>query len=209
MPNSADPCPLFPLPTVLFPGQVLPIYVFEERYRALLRRVQETGQPFGILCIERSSRESALPLHERVSRVGSFAHLLQAETHEDGTSSVVVAGGERFRVQEFDLSQPYLSGILETWPLAQPEKDLDLTELRARQLLAGLQRTWPARAAFLEQDAPQEPLLLASYAAGLLLAQGCEANRADCNDALGEPTLARRLERLLGALPCGSTHLLN
>ena len=208
MSKPTDSLPLFPLPTVLFPGQVLPLYVFEERYRALLRQVQRSGQPFGIVYIERSSRESACPLHERVSRVGSFAHLLQAETHEDGTSSVVVAGGERFRVREFDLSQPYLSGLLDPWPLHQPQEDGPLTELRARQLLAGLQRTWPGRATLLEQDAPREPLLLASYAAGLLL-QDHEARRADCNAALCEPTLARRLERLLGALPCGPGHLLN
>lgn len=207
MSNLNRPLPLFPLPTVLFPGQILPLYVFEERYRVLLRRVEETGQPFGIVCIEQSGRECELPLHERVSPVGTLAHLLHSERHEDGTSSVVVAGGERFRVKSFDLSQPYLSGVLESWPLSQEAEAADLCALRAQQLLAGLQRAWPEFAPLVQKEAPQDPLLVATYASKLLLAQRGDTGRLECNAALYEPTLAGRLGRLIQALPPVKTTL--
>lgn len=203
------PIPLFPLPNlVLFPGQVLPLYIFEERYRALLREVQDTEQPFGIVRIMQRSRESALPLHERVSPVGTLAHLVQAETHQDGTSSIVVVGGERFRVREFDLSLPFLSAELDLWPLEQPASEAGETELRAGQVLAGMLRSWPEQGEQLRAHAPAEPLALASYAAAVLGAMtgGLASDR--CNEALSASTLLGRLERLLAALPA-SQQLMN
>lgn len=202
------PTPLFPLPNlVLFPGQVLPLYIFEERYRALLREVQATGQPFGIVRIMRSSRESALGLQDRVSPVGTLAHLVQAETHQDGTSSVVVVGGERFRVREFGLGQPFLSAEIDLWPLEQPPEESSETEERARQVLAGMLRSWPEQGEKLRAHAPPEPLALASYAAAVLGAMtGGEASER-CNEALAAPTLLERLGQLLDALPAGRASL--
>ncbi|SEJ21829.1 hypothetical protein SAMN04488058_10515 [Deinococcus reticulitermitis] len=203
------PIPLFPLPNlVLFPGQVLPLYIFEERYRALLREVQDREQPFGIVRIMQRSRESALPLHERVSPVGTLAHLVQAETHQDGTSSIVVVGGERFRVREFDLSLPFLSAEIDLWPLEQPASEAGEIELRAGQVLAGMLRSWPEQGEQLRAHAPAEPLALASYAAAVLGAMtgGLASDR--CNEALLASTLLGRLERLLAALPA-SQQLMN
>jgi Lon protease-like protein len=54
--------PLFPLNTVLCPGIVIPLHIFEERYRALTRRCLETGQPFGVVLI-RPSRQTAPDAH--------------------------------------------------------------------------------------------------------------------------------------------------
>ena len=195
--------PLFPLPTVLFPGQVLPLYVFEERYRALLRRVQASGEPFGVVWIERSSRNSPAPLHERVSPVGSLAHLAQAETHEDGTSSVLVIGGERFRVGPLLLDEPYLATVPAPWPL--PPQDDAATRQRADELRAALLRAWPERAALLRQEAPSDPLLLGSYAAGLLCALSRDQAAPACNAALAAPTLLDRLDLLLAAVPTTPT----
>lgn len=203
------PTPLFPLPNlVLFPGQVLPLYIFEERYRALLREVQATGQPFGIVRIMQRSRDSALPLQGRVSPVGTLAHLAQAETHQDGTSSIVVVGGERFRVREFDLSRPFLSAEIDLWPLEQPASEASDTEARAAQVLAGMLRSWPEQGEQIRAHAPPEPLALASYAAAILGAMtgGLASDR--CNEALSSGTLLERLERLLAALPAGQ-QLLN
>lgn len=199
---SSLPLPLFPLPTVLFPGQVLPLYVFEERYRALLRRVQASGEPFGVVYIERSSRDSAAPLHERVSGVGTLAHLMQTEQHEDGTSSILVVGGERFRIAGLSFGEPYLMASAELWPLPLPERGTaEYTEQCAAALLAGMQRSWPERAAVLRQEAPADPLLLASYAASLLCALSADRAAPACNVALAAPTLLERLELLLAALP--------
>ena len=139
--------PLFPLPNVvLFPGQRLPLYIFEPRYRELLRRVQETGEPFGVVRIVRPGTVPGEPLSGRVSAVGTLAHLRWAETHDDGTSSVEVEGGERFRVRSFDLSHSYLAAETELWPLEQTQAELYAMAGHSERLLAGLMRAYPGEA---------------------------------------------------------------
>lgn len=97
--------PLFPLHTVLFPGGVLPLHIFEERYRRLVQK----GVDFGVVMI-RDGREvqvegGAEPfLHE----VGTVAHPERVESLPDGRYNVLVRAIERFRVGAFDGSQPYL-----------------------------------------------------------------------------------------------------
>ncbi len=191
--------PLFPLPNlVLFPGVVLPLYVFEQRYRALLSDTQASGEPFGIVQILELSEDVFMPFHDRVSKVGTLAHLQQAETHEDGTSTIVVVGGERFTVQAFDFSQPYLSAEVELWPLeAAPPAQEAVVQANSRKLLSDLLRLRPADAEVIRANAPQDPMLLASFAANLLpgfSGQGRE-------EALRAPGLLDRLDVLLGAVP--------
>ncbi|MBB5233510.1 LON peptidase substrate-binding domain-containing protein [Deinococcus budaensis] len=200
--------PLFPLPhLVLFPGQVLPLYVFEPRYRELLTRVQAAEEPFGIVRILRSREEAPLPLAGRVARVGTLAHLVRAETHEDGTSSILVVGGERFQVQDFDATHAYLSADVTPWPLAPgPLESAALAasaeEAVARRLLADLLRLRPADAPAIRDNAPQEPLLLASYAAALL-----PLSPEQREQALEAPTLLDRLDTLLSFVPAGAREL--
>jgi len=113
-----DSLPLFPLGTVLFPGLVLPLHVFEERYRLLVRELVEggraTGARFGVVAI-RSGREvgAGLPdLHE----VGCTADLRKVEPYEDGRFDIVTTGGGRFLVRELDTSRPYLTGEVDQLP---------------------------------------------------------------------------------------------
>lgn len=192
--------PLFPLPNVvLFPGQVLPLYVFEPRYRELLARVQASGEPFGIVRIVKSRADSPLPFHERVARVGTLAHLREAEAHEDGTSSIKVVGGERFRVQSFDLSQSYLSAEVSLWPLDAPPPPVQPSPPEAdcaRRLLSGLMRARPGDSGDIREYAPEDPLLLASFAAALL-----PLAPAQREEVLTCPTLLDRLNTLMGFLP--------
>lgn len=195
--------PLFPLPhLVLFPGQVLPLYVFEPRYRELLARVQATEEPFGIVRIVQGREESPLPFEERVARVGTLAHLIRAEGHEDGTSSVLVVGGERFRVESFDLTHAYLSAEVTPWPLGPSPLSPGAEDAAARHLLSGLLRLRPADADALRQNAPTDPLLVASYAAALL-----PISTQEREQALEAPTLLDRLETLLGFVPAGAREL--
>ncbi|WP_027459741.1 LON peptidase substrate-binding domain-containing protein [Deinococcus murrayi] len=194
--------PLFPLPhTVLFPGQVLPLYIFEPRYRDLLARVQASGEPFGVVRLQ-PRREGGTSLLDRVGRVGTLAHLLEAEGHEDGTSSVLTVGGERFRVREFDLSHAYLSAEVELWPLEPDPLGAPAEEATARRLLSDLLRLYPAQADTIRHNAPDTPLLLASYAAALL---PLEAEVRE--EALRAATLLDRLDVLRGAVPLEAREL--
>lgn len=189
--------PLFPLPNlVLFPAVALPLYVFEERYRALLRDVQASGEPFGIVRVLESSQTSGRPFQERVSRVGTLAHLHQAQLHDDGTSTIVVVGGERFEVEEFHTDHPYLSADVRIWPLERDPLGEEAAQASARHLLASVLRLRPEDAQELRQAAPDDPLLLASFAANVLPLDGAQRE-----DVLRAPTLLDRLELLLGMVP--------
>ncbi|WP_264774854.1 LON peptidase substrate-binding domain-containing protein [Deinococcus aetherius] len=195
--------PLFPLPNlVLFPGQVLPLYVFEPRYRELLARVLENGEPFGIVRIRWSSEASPLPFHQRVSRVGTLAHVTRAQRHEDGTSSILVVGGERFTVQDFDLSHTYLSADVALAPLEPGPLEESAVDALARHLLSGVVRLYPDNAEAILDNAPEAPLLIASFAAALL-----PLTPEQREEALGAPTLKGRLEALLGFVPTEAREL--
>lgn len=195
--------PLFPLPNaVLFPGQVLPLYVFEPRYRELLARVRGAGEPFGIVRIVKTRESSPLPFHERVARVGTLAHLRGAVTHEDGTSSIVVVGGERFRVGDFDLTHAYLSADVTPWPLEPGPLGEAAEDASARRLLSDLLRLRPADAGAIREAAPQDPLLVASFAAALL-----PLDPEQRDEALAAPTLLDRLNILLGFVPAEAKEL--
>jgi Lon protease-like protein len=104
--------PLFPLGTVLFPGLVLPLHVFEERYRALVRHLIErpegTPREFGVVAIRRGwevEEQSSLTLHD----VGCVAQVRQVTTHPDGRYDLATVGTRRFAVGKVhDDRAPYL-----------------------------------------------------------------------------------------------------
>jgi Lon protease-like protein len=103
--------PLFPLHTVLFPGGVLPLHVFEERYRLLVRERRD----FGVVLIRRGSEVGpgrAEDLHE----VGTLATMQRIEALPDGRFSVVARGLYRFRLLALDHSRPYQMGRVERLP---------------------------------------------------------------------------------------------
>ncbi|WP_425147220.1 LON peptidase substrate-binding domain-containing protein [Deinococcus sp.] len=198
---SRSPIPLFPLPDlVLFPGLVLPLYIFEPRYRDLLARVRHSSEPFGIVRIvesaELNDHEAPKPLQERVALFGTLAHLRNVTMHEDGTASIVVVGGERFYIQSFETSHTYLSAVIQEDPLALPDGQGEVSAALARRLLDGLLGTRPRDAATLREHAPADPLLLASFAATLLPLSSDQREQA-----LGAADLLDRLEILISFLP--------
>ena len=100
--------PLFPLRVVLFPGMLLPLHIFEPRYRRMLQVCQERQEPFGLVL----ANSAGLP-----RQIGTAAHLQRVERLPDGRSNILVLGRERFRVQNFRYDQPYLVGQVEAFPL--------------------------------------------------------------------------------------------
>lgn len=110
--------PLFPLGLVLFPGLVLPLHVFEERYRVLVRELLELPEDerrFGVIAI-RQGREVGADGVEALYDVGCVAHLRRAEAYEDGRYDLVTTGTARFRLDVLDESGPYLCGEVEVLP---------------------------------------------------------------------------------------------
>lgn len=102
--------PLFPLGTVLFPGMLLPLHVFEERYRALMREQEGQDPVFGVVLTRQGREVGDRP---EIHQLGTAATLVGSGRYPDGSSDIVVLGGRRFRVVTEDWSASYLRADIE------------------------------------------------------------------------------------------------
>nr|WP_236590006.1 LON peptidase substrate-binding domain-containing protein [Ramlibacter aurantiacus] len=91
--------PLFPLGTVLFPGGVLPLRVFEVRYLDMITRCHKAGAPFGIVALTQGQevRQAGAP-PETLAHVGTLAEIEELARPQAGLMMVRVRGTQRFRV---------------------------------------------------------------------------------------------------------------
>ena len=105
---------LFPLQTVLFPGMRMPLHIFEERYRIMIRECIEEDAPFGVLLIKDGPEVGAGAVPHGV---GTTARILQVEYLDDGRMNIFAIGQQRFRTLAINTTQPYLRG--EVAPLEQ------------------------------------------------------------------------------------------
>jgi Lon protease-like protein len=125
---------LFPLNTVLFPGMPLQLHIFEERYKQMINRCIQQGQPFGVVLI-RKGVEAHGPLAEPYA-IGTMARISQVQKLSQGRMNILSVGAERFRVVEFDYaSRPYLVGSVELFPLQDQERVLQPAGAQLRMLL--------------------------------------------------------------------------
>jgi Lon protease-like protein len=101
--------PIFPLRSVLCPGVALPLHIFEERYRLMIGRCIERGEPFGVVLL-RDGHEVG-PLRGQIAAVGTTAAIRRAGAYPDGRLDILTVGQQRFRLEDLDsVSQPYLLG---------------------------------------------------------------------------------------------------
>lgn len=90
--------PLFPLGTVLFPGGLLPLQVFEVRYLDMVRRCQRDGTPFGVVCLTQGHEVQKAGATEAFEAVGTLARLLQVDQPHTGLLTLLSQGTDRFDV---------------------------------------------------------------------------------------------------------------
>lgn len=101
--------PLFPLHTVLCPGIVLPLHVFEDRYKAMIGRCLREEGGFGVVLI-REGREVG-PSDLALARVGTMADIREARRYPDGRYDLMVVGTRRFTLDDVEVeAEPYLVG---------------------------------------------------------------------------------------------------
>src|ERR1700693_1629003 len=110
----SETLPLFPLGTVLYPGLLLPLHIFEERYRQLVRDLLDGPDPrrFGVIAI-RKGRETGIDGVHSLYEVGCTAPLRRVEQHEDGRFDLVTVGTQRFKLLQLDETRPYFQGEVE------------------------------------------------------------------------------------------------
>jgi Lon protease-like protein len=122
--------PLFPLHTVLCPGIVLPLHIFEDRYRALTRHCLDTGAPFGVVLI-REGREVGESRSLALAGVGALVEIREAGRYPDGRYDLLAAATGRFAIDAVDQErEPYL--VADVTPLEDEVGD----EARAERLAA-------------------------------------------------------------------------
>ncbi|HUF54813.1 MAG TPA: LON peptidase substrate-binding domain-containing protein [Dehalococcoidia bacterium] len=131
--------PLFPLNTVLFPGNTIPLHIFEDRYKLMIGECIAARRPFGVVLIRRG-QEAGSPVAEPFE-VGTTARVVDAETLDDGKLNITCLGLQRFRVLGIRRREPYLVGdieMLEGEPLSKEDADREIAELdaQARNLFA-------------------------------------------------------------------------
>jgi uncharacterized protein len=189
--------PLFPLGTVLFPGLLLPLHVFEDRYRALVRDLvdaPEESRGFGVVAI-REGREVGDGGIRSLHPVGCLADLRQVEPHPDGRFDIVATGARRFRIDSVDAtSQPYLQAEIEY--LDEPDGDAAEVLARTVSMLWGAYRqALTGRRPEDTDELPDEPVVL-SY----LVAAATILDVSDKQRLLEEPDTTSRLRRELAIL---------
>ena len=194
----SETLPLFPLGTVLYPGLLLPLHIFEERYRQLVRDLLATPEPqtFGVIAI-REGRETGPDGVRALHEIGCTATLRQVKELDDGRYDIVTIGTQRFLLSSVDDSKPYLQAEVEL--LAETVGDETGAVLAARSVqdafrtyLGALAERGVTQVSI--PDLPDDPILL-SY----LVAASMVIDLRDKQALLAEPDALHRLvtERML------------
>jgi Lon protease-like protein len=184
--------PLFPLGTVLFPGLVLPLHIFEDRYKQLVRDLLDGPEPrrFGVVAI-REGRETGIGGVSALHEVGCTATVREISEAENDEYDIVSVGTDRFRMRGLDDSRPYLSGEVEI--IGEPAGD----EAAAGLAAAAVQNAFRVylnvladrgAATISVPDLPDEPILLSYLVAASMI---IELN--DRQGLLAQPDAVRRL----------------
>jgi Lon protease-like protein len=184
--------PMFPLGSVLFPSLVLPLNVFEPRYRALVHDCLAGDPEFGVVLIERGSEVGGGDVR---TKVGTVARMLQCEELPDGRFALLTVGTHRFRVNAWLPDDPYPLADVDLWPdpddgdpALAPAADAAVAMLRRVLALA----TEVGVAAVPSTvELADDPALISHQAAALSPLGAFDQQRL-----LSEPTAGARLEAL-------------
>lgn len=157
MPEFRYRLPLFPLPVVLLPGAVMPLHIFEQRYRDMVADVLEEDRRFGLIYHDWDEHG---PFLADTGRVGCVAEIRQHEELEDGRYLLMVSGVERFVIDEgLEQQSLYFEGIVTSYSddSAMTGEEMEFRRRESIRLFEDLIDLLPERPEGLrELDAGQE-----------------------------------------------------
>jgi Lon protease-like protein len=152
---------------------VLPLHVFEERYRQLVQDLLDGPEPrrFGVIAI-REGRETGANGVASLYDVGCIAALRDADRHDDGRFDLVTVGTERFRLGQVDRSRPYLQAEVE--PIPDDVADPQAAEFAVHVVREGFRGYLDALvkqggATVVIEEIPDEPVLLSYVIAAAMI----------------------------------------
>jgi Lon protease-like protein len=164
--------PIFPLPLILLPHELLPLHIFEERYRKMLQDVALEKNMFGVTLFEPPDEFVDKPA---TGTIGCVAEIRESQTLEDGRSNILTVGVIRYHLIEYvDAGEPYLVGDVEFFedepedeavlnPLADEVFELFKRVAKAAHKLSGQQGDFPE----IPQAPPEQLSFLVSAAFNL------------------------------------------
>lgn len=166
--------PLFPLGTVLFPGLVLPLHIFEERYRQLVRDLQNGPEPrrFGVIAIRKGS-ETGADGAKALYGTGCTATVRHISERDGGRFDIVTVGTDRFQLLSVDRSGTYLRGEVElleeeTGSRSVAKDEAKAVRLAFRTYIDTLTESGAAQVSVPEP--PREPVALSYLVAACVIA---------------------------------------
>ena len=165
--------PLFPLGAVLYPGMLMPLHIFEDRYRQLVGDLLAGPEPreFGVIAI-RKGRETGVDGVHSLYEIGCTATLRRVDRLDEGRFDIIIVGARRFRLLRLDETQPYLQGEVE--PLATEPVDPAAAEPAVRVVQGAFREyldaltEWGGATIRLE-ELPDEPSLLSFIVAAAVV----------------------------------------
>lgn len=203
----ADVLAMFPLGLALLPGQLLPLHVFEPRYREMMTDVvdraerESTPPGFGVALIERGRETGGGDLR---ATTATLAQILQMGRTDDGRYALMCIGTERLRVEEWLPDDPYPRAVVRPWPDTDADlvDDEVLPEERLVQLTARVRRAGALALELGDQvPSPAQPLVDDPRTLLHQLAAMSPLGLADRQALLEAPGAAERLalfEELIG-----------
>ena len=96
--------PMFPLSLVLFPGQILPLHIFEDRYRTMVEEIIDDDRKFGVVLIERGSEVGG---GDTRKSIGTLAEIIDSEKSNDGRWLLITKGTKRIKTSRWLEDSPY------------------------------------------------------------------------------------------------------
>ncbi|MCP1465671.1 MULTISPECIES: LON peptidase substrate-binding domain-containing protein [Pseudomonas] len=127
---------LFPLNTVLFPGCILDLQLFEARYLDMISRCMKKGESFGVVCILDGKEVGMAP--DGYALIGCEALIRDFKQQDNGLLGIRVEGGRRFRVRDAGVQKDQLLVAEVQWLEELPDQALEEEDADLLALLQAL-----------------------------------------------------------------------
>lgn len=199
-----NPLPMFPLGSVLFPGQILPLHVFEPRYKEMMAHClgeDDAGDKlFGVVLIERGSEVGGGDVR---TDVGTVARIVSHRLLDGGRMAVLAVGERRIKISEWLEDDPYPQAIADTWPcedVAGEEIDETSSAISKAGLFASaeaaVRRVWALRREMGAADPEPAEEFPRTSVGSYGLAARIPLQQFDRQKLLAAPSIAERLSLL-------------
>jgi Lon protease-like protein len=183
--------PLFPLNVVLFPRMIMPLHIFEERYKEMIQACLESDSKFGVVLIKQG-QEAGAPAIPYTT--GTVARITRTMPLEDGTMNLMAMGERRFHIRNIVREQPFITALVSfpEEPAGDPPPTVEeIQPLRADleeylRTLLGLRGGWVR-----EVDCPTDPVELSFHMGSVVRGDNQERQRI-----LEAPTARERIQLL-------------